>query len=119
MAQIPNTSAQTVSDGLNTYWNIDTSGKHAQPTNADLSTTQSPAAAAIANAGTITTAGVVVARVNPTAAVTGILMQAGTQPGQFCLVVNEAAVGNSLAFNAAPGTSNVADSATEALLPGL
>ncbi len=88
-------------------------------TNGALSSVQSATAAAIANAGTITTQGVGVARLNPASAVTGIIMQVGLFPGQLCLVVNEAAVANSIAFNTTPGTSNVADSATEAIIPGL
>jgi antitoxin (DNA-binding transcriptional repressor) of toxin-antitoxin stability system len=119
MAQIPNTAAETVSDGLNTYWNVDTSGKHIQQTNADLSVAQSAAAAAIANNGTITTAGVVVARVSPAGPVTGIILGAGTQPGQVCLVVNEAVAANSVTFNTTPATANVADSATASPLYGL
>ena len=69
---------------------------------------QSASAPAIANNGTINTAGVRSARVNPGAAVTGIILQAGTQPGQEITVVNEAAAANSVTF-AAVGTSNVAD----------
>ncbi len=115
MAQIPNPNAQTVSDGLNTYWNVDTQNKHAQLTNADLSVSQSSGAAPDPGAGgTIATAGVVVARVNPAAARTGVILQPGTQPGQMCLVVNEAAASNSITW-AAAGTSNVADGAGAAL----
>src|SRR5712691_4691218 len=117
MAQIPNAAAETVSDGSLNYWNIDTLNKHIQLTNADLSITQSATAPAIANAGTIATAGVSVTRVSPAGAVTGIILAAGTQPGQLCLVVNEAVVGNSVSF-AASGTSNVADGVND-VIPGL
>jgi hypothetical protein len=88
-----------------------------QTVNGTLTTVQSATASAVATNGTITTAGVGVARVAPSAAVTGIILQAGTLNGQQCWVVNEAAVANSLAF-AASGTSLVADGVND-LLPGL
>jgi hypothetical protein len=117
MAQIPNANAQTVSDGSLVFWNIDTLNKHAQLTNADFSLTQSATAPVIAGAGTITTAGVGVARVAPSAARTGIILQVGTQPGQIVLVVNQSAAGNSLTFDVS-GTSNVADGTSD-VIPGL
>lgn len=80
---------------------------HAIYSNTDISFTQSAASAAITNGQTITTAGTVLARINPGSAVTGIILQAGTQPGQKCVVVNENST-NSATF-AASGTSNVAD----------
>lgn len=116
MAQLPNSAALTVSDGLNTFFNIDTSGKHESHSNADVSFAQSSSAPDPGNAGTIATAGVAVARIAPAAAETGLILQAGTQPGQLCLVVNEAAVANTATFDVS-GTSNVADG-TNNVIPG-
>jgi hypothetical protein len=82
--------------------------------NGTVATTQSSSAPAIANSGTITTAGVGVARVAPGEAVTGIILQAGTTPGQEIWVINESAAGNTVTF-AASGTSNVADGAGSAI----
>ncbi len=106
MAEIVNKNAFTVSDGLLTFLNVDTVGLHAQLTNADLSLTQSATTPAIANAGTIATAGVVIARVTPASGVTGIILAAGTQPGQLVVVENDGAAGSSLTFDVV-GTSNV------------
>lgn len=136
MAQIPNSRADTVGDGLNDYFNVNTVLQHVQllngailrffsdayttrtmdlGTNGTLSLAQSATAPAIANAGTIaTTAGV--ARVSPASAVTGIILAAGTLGGQLCLVVNEAAVANSITFDVS-GTSNVADGVNDTI-PG-
>lgn len=73
---------------------------------------QSASAAAIATGGTITTASVGVARVAPTAAVTGVILQAGTKAGQQVTVVNESAF--SVTF-AASGTSFVVDGASDVI----
>lgn len=81
------------------------------------SLTQSGSAAVIGGAGTITTASVGVARLAPTAARTGIIMQAGTVAGQLCLVVNEATVEKTLQMDVS-GTSNVADG-INCIIPGL
>lgn len=78
---------------------------------------QSASAATTATSGTITTSGVNVARVAPAAAITATVLQAGTVAGQVCVVVNEAAIANSVQF-AASGTSNVADG-VNAVVPGL
>jgi hypothetical protein len=78
---------------------------------------QSATAAAIASSGTVTTSGVGIARLAPAAAVTGIIMQAGTIPGQLCAVVNEAVAAFSATF-ATSGTSNVADGVNN-VIPGL
>jgi hypothetical protein len=67
--------------------------------------------------GTITTAGVGVARVNPAAARTGVILQAGTIPGQLVVVENLAASANSITF-AASGTSNVADGTGDSIAGG-
>jgi len=73
---------------------------------------QSASAAVTANNGTITTAGVGVARVNPGADITGVILQAGTLAGQQCWVVNESS--HSVTF-AASGTSHVADGTSDAI----
>src|ERR1039457_2516358 len=73
---------------------------------------QSASAAATGNSGTITTAGVGVARVNPGGNVTRSLLQAGTYAGQQVIVVNESAY--TLTF-AAAGTSNVADGTADVI----
>lgn len=78
------------------------------------STAQSQDAAAIATNGTITTAGVFVARVAPAAAVTGVVLQAGSFGSQEVWVLNESAAASSVTF-AASATSNVADGTSSAL----
>lgn len=78
---------------------------------------ESATAPAIASSGTITTSGVKTARVAPTAAVTAIVLQAGTSPGEEVWVVNESTTtGNSLTM-AASGTSNCAGDVNE-IIPG-
>lgn len=72
---------------------------------------ESPTSVAIATSGTIATAGYTVSRVNPAAAVTGVILAAGTVPGQRCIVRNEAAAANTVTF-AVAGTSHVADGAS-------
>ncbi|HEY6543197.1 MAG TPA: hypothetical protein VIZ18_19800 [Ktedonobacteraceae bacterium] len=137
MAQIPNTNAFSEGDGLNTYVNIDTVNKLLQVMNgaaiklySDAGVTltaqiagggvapaQSATAVAIANTGTIATANIGVSRVSPASAVTGVILAAGTIPGQLVWVVNEAVATNSVTF-AASGTSNVADGVND-ILSGL
>lgn len=132
MAQLPNANALTVSDGLNTYLNIDTVNKIVQILNgaalrmysdsgATLTyqltgSTLAPAASASApdpgNNGTINTANGI-ARVSPAAARTGCILQAGTTSGQIIWVINEAASANSVTF-AASG-SNVADGTSDVI----
>jgi hypothetical protein len=139
MAQIKNSKALTESDGLVDVFNVNTSAKQVELPNgaiiqlyadnystagtqisgSGVAPTQSATAPAIANAGTINTAGVGVARVSPASAVTGIILQAGTIAGQQVLVVNEAVGPNTITFDTTPGTSNVADSANEPPIPGL
>ncbi len=89
----------------------------AQIKNGTLAPTISSTAAAIANAGTVATANVGIARLNPASAVTGIIMAAGTFTGQQCWVVNEATVEKTVSFDVA-GTSNVADGVNQ-VIPGL
>lgn len=81
--------------------------------NGTVNLLQSTTAAALTNGGTITSSGVGIARINPAAAVTGIILQAGTNQGQLVWVINEAAAANSATF-AASG-SNVADGSGSAL----
>ena len=67
---------------------------------------ESSASVVIATSDTIATAATGTSRVDPAAAVTGIILEAGTQPAQLVVVLNESAF--SVTF-AAAGTSNVAD----------
>ncbi len=76
----------------------------------------SATAAAVATAGTIATTGVTVARVSPAAAVTGVILEPGDDPGKRRSVINEAAAANSVTF-AAAATSNVA-AGTAAVIAG-
>ncbi len=115
MAQLPNANAFTVSDGLTTYLNYDTVGKHEVHSNADIAYGQSSASPDPGAAGTIATAGLVVSRVSPAAARTACILQPGTQSGQLVWVVNEAAAANSITFDVA-ATSHVADGASDAIV---
>jgi hypothetical protein len=85
-------------------------------TNGTIALQQSTSAAAIASSGTIATS-VGVARLNPATDVTGIIMQVGTLSGQQCWVVNESS--HTITLHTTPGTSHVADSATEAAIEAL
>ena len=69
---------------------------------------ESGALATIANSGTIPSSGLYSSRVTAAAAVTGVIMQPGTYPGQELCVIHEGAAANTITF-AAAGTSNVAD----------
>lgn len=64
-------------------------------------------------AGTISTSGLTVSRVNPAAARAGVILQKGFD-GQVVTVVNEAAAINTITF-AVSGTSFVADGATSVI----
>jgi hypothetical protein len=75
------------------------------------------ASVAITTGGTITTAGVGVAVVAPAAAVTGVILQAGTVDGQTITVLNTSVAGNTVTF-AAASTSLVADG-TSSVIAGL
>jgi|SRR6266699_999373 len=66
----------------------------------------------IATSGTINTAGLGFSRVTTAGAVTGVILQAGTQQGQQVVVVNTSA--NSITF-AVVGTSNVADGTSDVI----
>ncbi len=83
----------------------------------NLAGKQSSAAATIAANSTISTANLGVSRVTAAGAVTGIIMQPGTVPGQQCLVVCEQAAASTLTM-AASGISNVAAGVT-CILSGL
>lgn len=75
---------------------------------------QSSSAPAVASSGTISTAGLAVSRVAPAGAVTGVILQAGSYPGQMVWVVNESVAANTITF-AASGTSNVADGTSDVI----
>lgn len=83
----------------------------ARPTN------QSPISIALATGATIPTAGLGISRVNPGAAVTAVVLQAGTAIGQQVVVINEAIAANTVTFDVV-ANSNVADGATT-VIPGL
>lgn len=137
MAQIPSTKALTESDGLNDYFNVNTSAKRLELPNGmtlvqyadaystpglqlaggNLAPLQSTSAPAVANAGTIATANIGISRVTPAGLVTAVILAPGTINGQQLWVVNEAAAPNLIFFDVA-GTSNVAD-AINTSIPGL
>lgn len=75
----------------------------------------SATADAVASDGTITTAGVTVARVLPAAAVTGVILEAGTVDGQVVRVVNENTTSADSVTFAAVATSNVADGTSDVI----
>lgn len=114
MAVIGNTAEMTASDGATTYFNVDTLNKVISFNNAIVAYGQSATAPAVATSGTINTAGLSVSRVSPAGAVTGVILQAGTQAGQEVTVINEAVAANSVTFAAAPG-GNVADGASDVI----
>jgi hypothetical protein len=79
---------------------------------------ESATAVGIVNGNTIITNALTTSRVNPGAAVTGIILQQGGYQGQEIVVINEAASGSG--FNvtfAASGTSHVADGVTDVIAP--
>ncbi len=137
MASIKNVHEFTCSDGATDYFNVNTSTPAIEVPNgasivmysdnyttagmtlttSGVAPTMSSSAAATASSGTITTSGVGVARISPAAAITGVIMQAGTVNGQQCWVVNEATAEKYCTF-AASGTSNVANGVNETI-PGL
>jgi hypothetical protein len=69
-------------------------------------------AASVASSGTISTSGPGATRVTTSAAVTGVILAAGTASGQRATVINESA--NSITF-AASGTSHVADGTSDVI----
>lgn len=82
--------------------------------NQDVVNAVSSSATVIATGDTITTTGVSVARVAPAAAVTGVILEKGTQQGQEVVVVNESTSADSVTF-AASGTSFVADGTSDVI----
>lgn len=85
-----------------------------QTVNGTINFAQSATAPVIAAAGTIPTAGVGVSRVAPSAARAGIILQAGTFPGQVVTVINESAAASTLTMDVS-GTSNVADGTSDVI----
>lgn len=129
-------SAFTVGDRVNDIFNISTFSKFVQlpngtnmrlysdayttrtvdvGPNGTISLQQSSTAPDPGAGGTINT-GVGVARVSPAAARTGIILQAGTQAGQMCMVINEAASANSITF--AASSSNVSGGSSVVIAGG-
>ncbi len=82
-------------------------------TGASWQPVQSATAPATTNSGTITTAGLTVSRVAPTAAITGVILATGSIAGQQVVVLNESAF--SITFGAL-GASNVSIG-TNCLIP--
>jgi len=140
MAGIANTKEMTCTDGSGSggdVFNVNTSSGQVeipnnkavkfysdayttltgQIINGNYSPPVSSTSPALATSGTITTANVGVARVNPGSAVTAVVLGSGTINGQQVTVVNEAAVSNTIQF-AASGSSFVADG-TNDIIPGL
>lgn len=77
---------------------------------------QSATAVATVTGGNVGTSGLTVSRVSPTAAVTGVILEAGTYAGQEVWVINEAASANSVTF--ASTGSNVADGSSDVISGG-
>jgi hypothetical protein len=133
---VPNTREATFGDGVTDRLNVNTVAGQVEVPNgtpvkgySDAYTTatwqiangtvclaQSTTAPAITNGSTITTNGVGLSRVNPGAAVTGIILQAGTVPGQLVVVENIATAANSVTF--AASSSNVADGSGDSIAGG-
>lgn len=67
---------------------------------------QSPTAQVITTGGTINCQSIKTMRLNPAAAVTGVIMPAGQKDGQPVILINEATAANTITF-AASGTSRV------------
>lgn len=84
---------------------IDTGGGNDESTGAAL---------VLTTGGTIPTAGLYETRIAPAAAVTGVILQAGTYPAQEIMVVNESIAANS-ATPAVAATSNIADGVSGAI----
>lgn len=106
--QIPSFGGQTTAGSVSTNYPFGV--------NQDVQNAVSATAAVIVSAGTITTAGVSVARVAPAGAVTGVILEEGTFDGQMVIVSNESAAADSVTF-AAAATSNVA-AGTGAVIAG-
>src|SRR4051794_25337732 len=88
-----------------------------QIVNGNYSPPVSSTSPALATSGTITTANVGVARINPGSAVTAVVLGSGTISGQQITVVNEAVANFTVQF-AASASSFVADGIND-IIPGL
>jgi len=75
------------------------------------------AATAVATSGTITHNNCGIVIVSAAAAVTGVILQAGSKHGQMLTVVHTGAAANTITF-AAAGTSNVAQGGTSPVITG-
>jgi hypothetical protein len=75
-------------------------------------TLKANAAQALATSGTIATTGMTISRVNPASASTAVVLQAGTQDGQVCIVENDSA--NLVTFDVV-ANSHVADGASDSI----
>jgi hypothetical protein len=80
-------------------------------------TTTTTNGGAVTTGGTISTSNTSCVRVSPAAAVTGVILGAGSVDGQRVTISNEATAANTITF-AAAGTSNVADG-TSSVIAGL
>ena len=78
-----------------------------------LLTLMGNASQALVASGTITTSGLAVSRVTPGATCTGVILQAGMQDGQVCIVENDHA--SNTVTMAAAGTSHVANGVGEVI----
>jgi hypothetical protein len=105
--------------GSTKKWYISEDGLGSFVGTGSLGMGQSTSAAATATGGTIATAGVTAARVNPAGNITGVILTAGsaliTGSTRILWVVNESAF--TVTF-AASGTSNVADGASDVIAAG-
>jgi hypothetical protein len=137
MPGIPNTKEATFTDGVTDRLNVNTSAGQVevpngtpikgysdayitatwQLINGTLALAQSATAPDPGANGTIATQNLGLTRVNPAAARTGVILQAGTVPGQLVVVENLAASANSITF-AAAGTSFVADGTGDSIAGG-
>lgn len=98
------------------FFNSDGSGS--SQITGSWATGQSATSPALTSTGTISTAGLGISRVTPAAAVTGIILQAGTIAGQEVFVMNEGAAASTITFNTTPATSHVSNAATATAIAG-
>ncbi len=127
--QFASAGTSNVADGINEIipglqsrqftWNSVQNLWYSEPatTNGTIFLAQSSTAPDPGAGGTINTTGVGLARVNPAAARTGVILQAGVFPGQIVVVENLAASANSITF-ATSSTSNVADGTGDVISGG-
>ncbi|HLY29662.1 MAG TPA: hypothetical protein VKQ36_01415 [Ktedonobacterales bacterium] len=112
--QMPNNAnLRGYSDDYSTStWSINKNSLGEMIASGYIAVGQSANAQVVVSNGTITVSGIGAARVAPTANVTGVAMQAGTQAGQQVTVINESAY--TLTFDVA-GSSNVADGTADVI----